>query len=132
MNRTLLDTCAYSAFFRGHAGVIQAIRAADEILLPPIVLGELHAGFARGVHRLRNERELEAFLTSPRVNVVPIDSETALRYAEIVTFLRRSGMPIPTNDVWIAASAMQLGAALLTTDSHFKKIPQVLVHCYEP
>ena len=79
-----------------------------------------------------NERELDAFLASPRVNTLTIDSETALRYAEIVTFLRRSGMPIPTNDIWIAASAMQSGTTLLTTDAHFERIPQVLVNFHTP
>ena len=132
MTRVLLDTSAYSAFFRGHEGVIEAVRTADEILFSPIVLGELRAGFRGGAHRLRNERELEVFLTSSRVNTLTIDSETALRYAEIVTFLRRSGTPVPTNDLWIAASAMQSGAALLTTDAHFDRIPQVLVNFQAP
>jgi tRNA(fMet)-specific endonuclease VapC len=132
MKRILLDTSAYSAFFRGHAGVVQEVRTAGEILFSPVVLGELHAGFRRGTHRQRNEHELEAFLTSPRVNTLVIDSETALRYAEIVTFLRRSGTPIPTDDVWIAASAMQSGATLLTTDAHFDRIPQVLVGFHSP
>src|SRR5438552_18828333 len=106
MRRLLLDTSAYSAFFRGHAGVVREVRTADEILISPVVLGEWRAGFRRGTHRQRNEHELEAFLMSPRVNTLAIDSETALRFAEIVTFLRRSGTPVPTTDLWIAASAM--------------------------
>lgn len=126
MKRALLDTSAYSAYFRGHSGVVQEVRTTDAILLSAVVLGELHAGFARGAHRERNKQELQAFMTSPRVSTLNIDAETALRYAEILTFLRQSGTPIPTNDIWIAASAMQAGATVITTDSHFGKIPHVL------
>ena len=127
MKRALLDTSAYSAYFRGHAGVVHDVRTSDEILFSVVVLGELHAGFARGSHRQRNEQELEAFTLSPRVSTLNIDAETALRYAEILTFLRRSGTPVPTNDIWIAASAMQSGATVITTDSHFERIPHVLL-----
>ncbi len=61
-----------------------------------------------------------------------IGADTALRYGEIITFLRRLGAPIPTNDIWIAASAMELGAAVLTTDAHFRSIPQVLAVVLDP
>jgi tRNA(fMet)-specific endonuclease VapC len=126
VSRVLLDTSAYSAAFRGHAGVSEVLRTVDEIIIPVIVLGELRAGFLGGAHRAMNEKHLEAFLESPRSSVVDIGADTALRYAEIITFLRRLGTPVPTNDVWIAASAMELGAAVLTTDAHFRSIPQIL------
>ncbi len=132
MSRVLVDTSAYSAFFRGHAGVIEVLRAADEIIVSAIVLGELRAGFIRGAQRAKNERELDVFLASPRSRVAAIGAETALRYAYIFAFLRKSGAPIPTNDIWIAASAMELGAAVLTTDSHFRSIPQILAVVHDP
>jgi tRNA(fMet)-specific endonuclease VapC len=132
MSRVLLDTSAYSAFFRGHAGIIEVLRTADEIVFSAIVLGELQAGFVRGTHRARNRHELDLFLGSPRSTIAAIGAETALRYAEILTFLMKMGAPIPTNDIWIAASAMELGAAVLTTDSHFKRIPHILAVSYDP
>ena len=95
--------------------------------MPPIVLGELLAGFRIGSRDRANRRELEAFLSSPRVRVSPIDAETAQRYAEIFSYLRERGTPIPTNDIWIGACAMQWGLRLLTTDSHFERLPQVSV-----
>ena len=126
--RVLLDTSAYSAFFRGHPEVKTCLQKADEIARTPIVLGELRAGFVRGRHARKNERELEAFLASPRVRVLTMDEETAHRYAVILTALWKAGTPIPTNDLWIAASAMQYGLEILTTDVHFQKVQPVIVH----
>lgn len=133
MKRILLDTSAYSAFLRGHSGLQRVVQRAREILLTPVVLGELRAGFRGGTKRERNEELLREFLSSPRVRTVPVEEETADRYAEIVSTLRREGRPIPTNDAWIAASAMQHGSYLVTTDPHFKAVRQVIadIHSVE-
>ncbi len=128
--RLFLDTSAYSAFLRGHQDIKQELQRADAIHINPIVLGELHAGFQRGKHRKRNEAILQEFLGSPRTRVVPVDEETAERYAVIVNALRAAGTPIPTNDIWIAASAMQYGLIVVTTDGHYQKVPHVLVRYF--
>lgn len=127
MIRVMLDTSAYSAFMRGHPEIKLALQRADEIYLNAIVLGELLAGFIRGKHRRKNERELRTFLSSPRVSLVEMDEDTAQRYAGILDSLWRPGTPIPTNDIWIAASAMQYGLHILTTDAHYQKVTQVIV-----
>ena len=127
MTRVMLDTSAYSAFMRGHSEIRLALQWADEIYLNPIVLGELLAGFMRGKYRRRNDRELRTFLSSPRVSLVGMDDDTAQRYAGILDSLWRAGTPIPTNDIWIAASAMQHGLHVLTTDAHYQKVTQVIV-----
>jgi tRNA(fMet)-specific endonuclease VapC len=127
MIRRLLDTSAYSAFKRGHAGVVQAVRESTALFLNPIVLGELRAGFLKGSRSESNLAELKAFVGSPWVSVLLVDEETAERYAVILRSLQRAGKPIPTNDVWIAASAMQHGARVLTTDEHFCLVSQVVV-----
>ena len=132
MTRVLLDTSAYSVFMRGHAAIQQALQHTDEIYFSPIVLGELLAGFRRGRNREKNERELQAFLSSPRVRGVGLDEETAERYAVILAGLWKAGTPIPTNDIWIAASAMQYGLSILTTDAHYQHVAQVIVHLFEP
>lgn len=132
MSRILLDTSAYSALLRGDARIRLAVQEADELFVNPIILGELKAGFARGRHRKKNERELASFLVSPRVSVIPLDEESSERYAVILDSLRSAGTPIPTNDVWIAASAMQYGLQVVTTDRHFQKVPQILVELFEP
>ena len=132
MTRVLLDTSAYSVFMRGHAAIKHALQHADEIYFSPIVLGELLAGFRRGRNRARNERELQTFLSSPRVRGVGLDEETAERYAVILEGLWKAGTPIPTNDIWIAASAMQYGLSIVTTDAHYQRAAQVIVHLFEP
>ena len=127
----LVDTSAYSAFLRGHEGVRLAVQQAERLVLTPVVLGELHAGFRSGNRRRANEGELARFLDSPRVDTVPVDAETADRYAAILYALRSAGTPIPTNDVWIAASAMQHGLRVLTTDTHYQRVGQVIVDFFE-
>ncbi len=132
MTRTLLDTSAYSALWRDHPGVKQALREADEVFMSVIVLGELQAGFLEGSRPRQNERALREFLAEPRVQVLGVDEETALRYALIREDLRRRGKPVSVNDIWIAATAFQHGLRLLTADSDFRLIPQVVVDFFDP
>lgn len=132
MSRLTLDTSAYSAFKRNHPEVVQRLRRAREILVPTIVLGELLGGFEVGGRARRNRDELGHFLASPRVRLASITRETAERYAAIYAGLRASGHPIPTNDLWIAASTMEHGAELVTLDRDFRGVPQILVALFEP
>jgi tRNA(fMet)-specific endonuclease VapC len=128
--RIMLDTSAYIAFLKGHQGAKQSIQGADEINLSPVVVGELLAGFMKGKREARNREILQEFMESPRVQCRAIDEETAERYAAIFSYLRDKGMPIPTNDLWIAASAMQFGLKLVTTDRHFQKVPQIITELH--
>ena len=128
--RLLVDTSAYSAFMRGYGEIKAALQKADEIFVNLIVLGELRAGFIKGRRRRKNDDELNTFLASPRVKLLDVTEETAERYAVILNSLWQAGTPIPTNDIWIAASAMEHGLELLTTDGHYQKVPQVIVNCF--
>jgi tRNA(fMet)-specific endonuclease VapC len=125
--RLLLDTSAYSAFMRGHEEIRAMVRTNEEIFLNAIVIGELMAGFIKGGRRKKNEDELRRFLMSPRVSLLDVGEETAERYAVILNSLWQAGTPIPTNDIWIAASAMEYGLRVVTTDEHYNKIPQIMV-----
>lgn len=132
MSRLMLDTSAYSAFMRGNTEIKLALQTVEDICVNPIILGELLAGFRRGGRLRKNQEELRVFLSSPRVRVLSLDEETADRYAVILDSLWRAGTPIPSNDLWIAASAMQHGLRILTTDAHYRKVPQILVDYVEP
>jgi tRNA(fMet)-specific endonuclease VapC len=123
----ILDTSAYSGFLRGQAELKPILAKADRIFLNPIILGELLAGFAMGKNGPANRAYLERFLASPRTGVVAVDGETSERYAAIIRYLHLQGTPIPTNDIWIAASAMQFGLKVVTRDAHFLKIPHILI-----
>ena len=122
MRPILLDTNAYTAFMLGAAEVIEVIAHADKLFLTPIVLGELLGGFAAGTREPKKRAELARFLDSPRVEILGVTAQTADSYALVYAGLRRKGQPIPTNDLWIAASALEHGAALLTRDAHFSHI----------
>jgi len=122
MRPLLLDTNAYTAFMLGAAEVVEVIAHADKLYLNSIVLGELLGGFAAGTREPKHRAELARFLDSPRVEILPVTAETADSYALIYAGLRRRGQPIPTNDLWIAASALEHGAALLTRDAHFAHV----------
>jgi len=122
MRPIVLDTNAYSAFKRGDPSVVSVLQHAPRILLCATVLGELLAGFAAGHKESANRAELAQFINTPRVQVVPVTSATADLYALVYAALRRKGRPIPTNDLWIAASSLEHGAALLSLDAHFSEI----------
>ena len=107
------------------------MQQADEIVFNPVVLGELKAGFLMGRNEKRNRAILKDFLGSPRVIIAEIDEETSERYAVIVQSLRIKGTPIPTNDLWIAASAMQHGLKVLTTDKHYLEVAQIITEYFE-
>jgi tRNA(fMet)-specific endonuclease VapC len=129
--RILLDTCAYSELARAHPDIVATVSQADQIYLNTVVLGELKVGFFRGNLTAKNVAKLDEFLALPRVNLVDIDSETADCYAAIVNTLHSAGTPIPTNDVWIAASAMRHGLQVVTTDTHYRAVPQIIVRCFD-
>jgi tRNA(fMet)-specific endonuclease VapC len=130
MRKVLLDTSAYSAFLRGSEAIKSALQNTDEIYLCPVIIGELLSGFIRGRTTSKNRKELQTFLSSPRVKIADIDTETAERYAIILNYLWEKGNPIPTNDIWIAASAMQYGLIVITSDAHYKEISQVITEYY--
>lgn len=120
--RILLDSNAYSAWKRGHPGVAALVRSSREVLVPIVVVGELLYGFRYGSRQAQDTRELHAFLDNRRVDVVGTTMTTADRYARIASALRSKGRPIPTNDIWIAAHAMETGADLVSSDQHFAAV----------
>ena len=126
MRPILLDTNAYSAFKLGDTSIIEVIRHAEVIGISPIVLGELLGGFECGTKAKKNREELQAFLSSSRIRFYPVTLDTPIFYSQIYSVLRSKGNPIPTNDMWIAAQAIEHGCVLCTYDKHFKVIDGLL------
>lgn len=125
--RRLLDTNAYAGLKRGHAKTEALVRSAEHIYLSIVVLGELYFRFHDGSRLHDKVAELDEFLKHPFVSIAYSTRITADRFGRIATSLKRAGTPIPTNDIWIAAQAMELGAAVITFDKHFHRVPGLIV-----
>ncbi len=122
-----IDTCAYSRLMLRDSGLQTLMEECDDLIMPVMVLGELHAGFEAGSRERENENRLKAFLELPGVRIQDVTWDIARRYALLVNDLRRKGTPIPTNDIWIAATALESGARLITFDAHFKGVSGLIV-----
>lgn len=120
--KILLDTNAYSAIASGHRGASDLLRYSQTVFFSAVVLGEVLAGFRHGSHREENLQRLRRFLAHPRIRLVPVTETTADRYSRIHGSLRSRGKPIPTNDLWIAAHALETGADLVSFDVHFGEV----------
>ena len=127
MRRIAIDTNIYTSFKVNDQNVVETFRNCDLIGVDITVIAELFSGFSLGDKEKKNREELEAFLNSPRVEILLHDLETADYYALIVKRLRAKGRPIPTNDIWIAANAMKHGLALHSFDNHFEEIEGLLL-----
>lgn len=120
--KILLDTSGYVGFKRGTEEVVDSITSAEAVLFSPVVLGELMFGFRNGNRFKENMDELSKFLEHKVVEIIHIGKTTSDRYSRIAHHLKRQGTPIPSNDIWIAAQAMEHGAELITLDRHFENI----------
>jgi predicted nucleic acid-binding protein len=120
--KLLLDTSVYSALMRGHEEVAHRVRSAERVYFSSIVAGELLYGFRHGTRFLQNRTQLETFLASPFVHFLPVTFTTSDRFGLIAADLRKRGAPLPSNDIWIAAHALESGADLVSFDQHFNCI----------
>lgn len=127
MTPIVIDTNAYVAFKQGLPDAVTIVRQAAQMVISSIVIGELLAGFAAGSREVQNRSELQQLLSSPRVVVAGIDEHTSMYYATVYRGLRTKGRPIPTNDMWIAATALQYGCTLFSFDMHFQFVDGLIV-----
>lgn len=119
----ILDTNGLSAMAEGDAELRPILQRTRQLAIPAIVLGEYRFGIRQSRHRARYERWLTSAMAHCRM--LPVDEDTAVEYAEIRYELKKSGRPIPGNDLWIAALARQYALPLISRDSHFDSITGV-------
>jgi tRNA(fMet)-specific endonuclease VapC len=122
-----IDTNIYSALKRGAAEVVGLLENADEVYISSIVLGELYAGFQMGSRLKDNIKELKEFIGQPGIYIIDINESIAERYGSLIKILKENGTPIPTNDIWIAAAALENGARIATFDIHFHLVPGLMI-----
>lgn len=132
MNDTIvLDTNAIISLLDGNRDIAEMLGEENSVIVPAIVCGEFEAG-AQGASR-RETAAIAAFnglLSLSHVRVLPTTRRTGHIYAGLFTALKRAGTPIPTNDIWIAASTIECEGSLLTNDHHFLNIPQLRTIAY--
>ena len=122
MNRILFDTNILILYLRNPEAFSGTVMSYDRVVLTPTVLGEYRAGITPTKQGAENLRALDDFLLNPAVEECPVTFQTSDYYARIFQMLKRQGTPIPANDIWIAAVAMQCGCDLYTHDEHFNHI----------
>ncbi len=117
----ILDTNALAAFVDGDAGVGEMLRTQARAAIPVIVLGEFRYGIAGSRHR----RAYETWLASQlrHFDVLAVTEDTAVTYAALRVALKQLGRPVPANDAWIGALALQHRLPVLSRDLHFDVVP---------
>lgn len=116
----ILDSNALSAFFSGEEALVSKLRDVRRHHLPVVVIGEYRYGLLRSSRRRLFTELLEGLLRE--FVLLPVEVATTEHYAIIRQQLRDSGTPIPGNDVWIAALALQHGLSVVTRDVHFDSV----------
>ncbi len=120
--KIVLDTSGYCASDLGSESALDALETADQIFLPSVAYGELYYGFKNGSRFSKNATRLDGFIKTFAIQIIAVDLDVARIYGDIFAFLKSKGKPIPTNDIWIAASCLSVGGLLLTSDQHFRVI----------
>ena len=119
----ILDTNALSAFVDGEPEIGAILGAQHRVAIPVIVLGEFRYGIIGSRHRKTYEEWLNAHLR--HFDLLAITAETTVPYAALRATLKRLGRPIPANDAWIAALAVQYRLPILSRDEHFDELSGV-------
>lgn len=130
MKKILIDTNAYTKYLRGDENILRALSQTETIYMSIFVIAELYYGFKGGSKQIENKELLHQFLAKPSVEVIDATVETSDIFADIKYKLKKSGTPIPLNDVWIGAHAIETGALLITYDRHFQNIAGIRLWDY--
>ena len=118
--KVLLDTNIVIALFGDDQAVKNHLASTSEVFVPSIVIGELIYGAHKSGQAKQNLARVDEF--SSKNIILGCDVETARQYGEIKFNLQQKGRPIPENDIWIAAIAMQYGLVLASRDQHFVEV----------
>jgi tRNA(fMet)-specific endonuclease VapC len=125
--RYLLDTNIFIAAMKGVDIVRERLErtALPDLVLSPVVLGELALGVEKSAHRERNAARLARL--ADQLELAPLDGAVSQHYARIRAQLERGGTPIGANDLWIAAQGLALGAVVVTDNlAEFRRVPGLL------
>lgn len=123
--RILIDSNRFIDFCAGEQAVVDAFERAALLVVPFIVLAEIRVG-AQSIKRGDAQaRVLGELLQQPGVRVAHSSDATTYHYAALYDRLKKAGTPIPTNDLWIAALAIEHSLVLYSRDAHFDRLPGI-------
>lgn len=117
----ILDTNALSAFIDGDPAVGRRLSSEAQVAIPVIVLGEFRYGIAGSRRRARYEQWLDEHLAD--FDILSVTEPTTHSYTRVRASLKKLGLPIPANDAWIAALALQHRLGVMSRDEHFDAVP---------
>ncbi len=118
-NNFLLDTVMVAAYFNQEAVLRQKLQGIS-IYVSSITIGELYFGAYNSQRVADNIQQIRDFVVL--TPVLLCNHVTGDYYGQIKRALKAKGRPIPENDVWIAATALQYDLTLISRDGHFKEI----------
>jgi tRNA(fMet)-specific endonuclease VapC len=122
----LLDTNAFSALMRKRPTVearLAAVKQDATIAISATVRGEVLYGIRKlPSGRRREELEAQAAALFEAIPCEPVPVTASDHYAAVKVARERAGLTLDENDLWIAASALALGAVLVTRDTDFARI----------
>lgn len=113
----IVDTNALSAWRDGDGDLLQVMALAPLLALPVIAIGEYRYGAIKSSQRPLIESWLNQIIRT--IRVLSVSVETTESYAGVRSMLDRKGSPIPSNDMWIAALALQHRLPIISRDAHF-------------
>lgn len=125
VKRIALDTNAVIAILNNQTEIYHLLGKYDTICLPVTVCGELIFGAKNSKLSARNEKKYYEFINS--CELLDINFLIAESYASLRLNLKKSGKPIPENDIWIAATCLVNGVPLCTYDKHFHAIKELVI-----
>ncbi|MCP4214816.1 MAG: type II toxin-antitoxin system VapC family toxin [bacterium] len=122
----LLDTNAVISYLADEPETLKVINELEEIFVPVTVIGELYFGAFKSRQVEKNLQVIADFLVD--IPVLGNNIDTGRIYGQIKNKLKKKGKPIPENDIWIAATALQLDLTVVTKDAHFKNIDNLRLY----
>ena len=125
MNGKLVDTNVIIRFLKGQTELFSLFDDMENLYVSSISVGELMYGAELSQKKDFNSKGYYSFCE--QMKVLNIDMDIAKTYGKIKSVLKAKGRPIPENDIWIAATALTANLSLITADSDFENIPELVI-----
>jgi tRNA(fMet)-specific endonuclease VapC len=126
--RYIIDTNIIVGLFANEDAICTRFHSGTNIVLPSIVLGELYYGAFKSMKTGENLRKINR-LVAEKI-ILSCDAGTAYEYGRLRNEQRMKGKPLPENDLWIAALAMQHNLIMASRDKHFADIDGLKWECW--